>query len=283
MSSSPVSVIIPTWRRPSILAATLHRLLSCTPPPAEILIHVDAGDAETAPTLNHLFGTAVRVFTSDQRQGPGGGRNLLARAASHAILASFDDDSYPSEPDYFTRALALTKQHPHAAVLASSVIWRGQSPAPGSASYFPVRSFENCGCILRRDAFLQTRGYLPLIHAYGMEEADLALQLMDLNYQILFCPALRVFHDTSADRHSDPATNAAHIRNTALLAWLRYPKRYWPLGLAQTLNRTLYAIRKKRFQGICTGLASIPAACWKNCHLRHPVKPTTLRLSRSLP
>lgn len=281
-SSCPVTALIPTWNRPTLLRQTLERILNCHPVPDEILIHVDAGDEQTCPQLTNRFQHRVRFIKSTSRQGPGGGRNHLVRAARNEILASFDDDSYPLDTDYFARAIALMNQHPAAAVLAAAVNWRGQQPISGSREPRSIRVFENCGCIMRRSAFLQTKGYLPLRLAYGMEETDLALQLLDHGYMLLLCPQLRVFHDICPDRHADAAINAAHIRNTALLAWLRYPKRYWPLGLAQTIRRVAYAIRKKRFQGIAAGLISIPEACWETRKLRQPVRSTTIRLYRSL-
>lgn len=281
-SSCSVTALIPTWNRTNLLGQTLNRILACRPVPDEILIHVDAGDEQTCPQLSYRFQHAVRFLKATSRQGPGGGRNHLVHAARNEILASFDDDSHPLDTDYFARAIALMDQHPAAAVLAAAVTWRGQQPAPDHGPVTPARSYENCGCIMRRSAFLQTHGYLPLEQAYGMEEADLALQLLDKEYTLLQCPELRVFHDASPDRHADAATNAAHIRNTALLAWLRYPRRYWPLGMAQTARRVAYALRQRRFQGIAAGLVSIPKACWNTRSLRRPVRSATIRLSRHL-
>jgi GT2 family glycosyltransferase len=279
---APVSVIIPTWKRPQQLTKTLDKIYACSPPPSEILIHIDANDTETTETLTNVGYPALRIFIATTRQGPGGGRNLLAREAQQPLLASFDDDSYPMDPDYFSEAVRIMDAHPKAAVLTASVTWRDQVPIPTTSSIVPVRVFENCGCIMRRSVFLQSLGYLPLEQAYGMEEADLALQLLDQGHSILRCPQLRVFHDTTPHRHADPATNAAHIRNTALLAFLRYPLSYWPLGIAQTARRVVYSLKCGRYRGIISGLASIPQTCWKSRHLRKPVHGTTVRLSRSL-
>ena len=84
---------------------------------------------------------------------------------------------------------------------------------------------------MRRDAFLQTAGYLPLRYAYGMEEVDLALQLLDRGWKIMAASELRVFHDTEMKHHSSPSVNAAQISNVGLLVFLRYPIRYWPLAV----------------------------------------------------
>jgi len=276
-----LSVTIPTWSRADTLKLSLTKILECRPAPGEILVHVDAGDEGTARMLEAEF-PQVKVLRAAQRLGPGGGRNALAQAASGEWLASFDDDSYPLDADYFARAQALAGEHPKAAVLAAAVVWRGQAPASPEGRAQPARVFENCGCLIRRSAFLSTQGYLPLAQAYGMEEADLALQLLDQGWSILKAPALRVFHDAETQRHGNPETNAAHIRNTALLAFLRYPLKHWTLGLLQTLNRIRYAIQQGRLKGIGAGLLQIPVICWHFRKARRPVSSDTLRRSRRL-
>ena len=70
-------------------------------------MHVDAGDDETRGALQPRFGDAVRWFSSDATQGPGGGRNRLIREARSPIVASFDDDSWPLDADYFALAAEM--------------------------------------------------------------------------------------------------------------------------------------------------------------------------------
>jgi hypothetical protein len=82
--------------------------------------------------------------------------------------------------------------------------------------------------------------------------------------------------------HASQAVNAAQITNTALLAFLRYPIRLWPLGILQTLNRVKYAISVRRFRGILKGLWDIPFVCWKYRAARKPVKVETVKMARKL-
>src|SRR6266487_4011454 len=98
-----ISVVIPTWRRPANLRRTLARFFACNPAPREIIIHIDAGDAETAPMLDREFAGKATWFQSTSTRGPGGGRNLLLQRAQCPLVASFDDDSYPIDEDYFAR------------------------------------------------------------------------------------------------------------------------------------------------------------------------------------
>jgi GT2 family glycosyltransferase len=129
---------------------------------------------------------------------------------------------------------------------------------------------------------LQNRGYLPLRYAYGMEEADVALQLLDAGWKILDVPSLAVYHDTQLEHHNTVAINSSHISNTALLAYLRYPISAWPLGMMQVLNRVRYAASVGRWRGIPQGIWQIPYTIWQNRHHRQPVRPETLKLSRQI-
>lgn len=276
------SVIIPTFCRGSQLSFALESIFACNPAPAEVLIHVDAGDMETPKLLQRYFSGKVCWVCASSTQGPGGGRNILIQMAESPWVVSFDDDSWPENPDFFERLEKIMVSNPKAGVLAFPINVRGQKPTHWPVEIQQASCFENCGCAIRREAFLQTEGFLPLRHAYGMEEADISLQLLDKGWQILNVPDLWVYHDTGMQHHASAPVNAAQITNTALLAFLRYPFRLWPMGLLQTLNRVKYAISLRRFQGILKGLWDIPFAYWKYRAARKPVKAETIHLARKL-
>lgn len=217
-----------------------------------------------------------------ETQGPGGSRNLLIRRAKHPLVVSLDDDSWPEDRDFFARAVDAMARYPKAAVLASSVRVKGHDRDTRVERGREAANFENCGCVIRKEAFLQIHGYVPLRHAYGMEEVDVALQLLDRGWVIRYEPSLRVYHDTEMSHHPSAAVNAAHITNTALLAFLRYPLRFWPLGAWQVINRVRYAVSVGRWRGILTGLLQIPAACWQYRRYRQTVGPETVRKARGL-
>jgi GT2 family glycosyltransferase len=282
MASHSYSVTIPTYRRDQQLFVALHRFFACNPTPAEVLVHVDAGDEETPKLLAAHFSGKVKWLGASSTRGPGGGRNVLIELAETPWVVSFDDDSWPESPDFFERLEKVIDANPKAGVLAFPINVRGQKPAQWPAEIQQASCFENCGCAIRREAFLQTDGFLPLRHAYGMEEADVSLQLLDKGWQILNVPDLLVYHDTGMEHHASAPVNAAQITNTALLAFLRYPITLWPMGILQTINRVKYAISMGRFRGIAMGLIDIPFACWKYRGARKPVKVETVKLARKL-
>lgn len=277
----PITAIVTAYRRIPETLATLAKLQACVPAPDEILVHVDCGGDECRAAVTSAF-PEIRVLVSDKPVGPGGARNKLIAAARNEIVASFDDDSYPMDQDYFARAASLLKANPRAAVLTGQVSLRGETPAAESEAVWPVASFQGCGCVYRREAFLAMRGYLPLRWAYGVEEADVALQLMDAGWTIMQVSSLRVFHDTQLQHHRSPQINADSIANIALLAYLRYPIRFWPLGALQLLNRVGYSLKTGRYRGIVKGLLAIPYTIVKYGPERQPIKPATLRHSRQL-
>jgi GT2 family glycosyltransferase len=277
-----LTIVIPTFARGSQLAEMLDRLLKTARISARILVHVDAGDNETPNILEKDFHGAVEWVCASSTKGPGGGRNVLIEMAQTPWVVSFDDDSWPETPDFFDCLEQLISQNPKAGVLAFPTNVRGQKPAHLPSTIQKASCFENCGCAIRCEAFMQTRGFLPLRHAYGMEEADVSLQLLDKGWDILNVPDLWVYHDTGMEHHASPQVNAAQITNTALLAFLRYPVSYWPLGILQVTNRVKYAISVGRYRGILKGLWDIPGACWKYRKERQPVKRETIALARAL-
>jgi len=271
-----ISAIVTAYERIAQTLATLRVIQGCTPPPDEILVHVDANQRECEQAIRVAF-PSVRVLLSEERVGPGGGRNKLVDAAQFEFVASFDDDSYPIDADYFARAGKLFKQFPDAAVICAALYHAGESIGLDERSAHWTADFSGGACIYRRQAFLDAGGYVPLPVAYGMEEVDLALRLHDRGEKILTTRWLRVFHNTDLRHHADPRITASSIANLALLAYLRYPVTLWTVGLGQCANRLLWLLRHGRRRGIVRGVTMIPAHLWSNHRYRLPVSKGALR------
>jgi len=283
VTNAPVSVILPTYKRADSLRGSLRKLLQCDPAPDQIVVHVDAGDEETPTMLAAEFPT-VEVIRSDTQQGPGGGRNKLMAASRNETVVSLDDDSWPLQADFLGVADQMMSSATSIAAIACHIIEKDDRPEESNNSHNvaelkPTFSFVGCGAIIRRSAFLKTTGYIPLRYAYGMEEADVSIQLLDRGYEVVSCPNLSVFHDCPREtHHSSPSINAAQITNTGLFAFLRYPYRFWPYGCLQVINRIAFSLKKRRFRGVIQGLVSIPFHCLKYSQHRRAVTPSTMRL-----
>lgn len=280
-ANSYVSVVIPTFRRSARLLETLRILETCDPPPGEVLVHIDAGDEETEHALR-ANAPYVRLRTAETMQGPGGSRNWLIGAAKYPIVVSLDDDSYPVDPDFFGSVLATFAAHPDAGVIAMQIVNDGEAMPPRQQTSQDVADFGGGGCAYRQSAFLSTSGYIPLHPAYGMEETDIALQIMDRGWRIVLCRDLRIRHASNRANQTHPEVVAAHVRNTALLAYLRYPVRLFPRGVGQLANRCLYSVRRGHLFGTLAGLAQTPGTLFRYRALRQPVAAKTVKAVRDL-
>lgn len=274
--TAPITAIVTAYRRVDEVLHTLRVLTGCEPRPAEILVHVDGGEQACVTAVRREF-PLVGVLVSEHRAGPGGGRNRLVAAATQPIVASFDDDSYPLDPDYFARLQQVFEAFPDAWVVDAHVFHRHQRVAPASPGAEWVADFSGGGCAYRPERFLETGGYVPLPTAYGMEEVDLGLRMHARGGRVVRSRSLRVFHNTDLARHADPEVTSASIANIALLAYLRYPVSLWAIGAAQCANRIQWLVRHGRRRGVLRGLAAIPGAILAHRRERRPLPARAVR------
>ena len=229
----PVSVAIPCYGHEESLANTLEQIYACSPIPQEILLHFDSGWVpERDFTANAPV--PVRIFSSRQKIGPGGGRDLLFKEAACDVVCSFDDDSWPLDAAYFRRALDLMNAFPNAAVASPAVYLREKPEMPCLDEVSESVYFEGSASITRRSHYLRLPGYVPVAEAYGVEEVDISLQAHAAGFTILSCPWIRAWHDRP---HVDNVHSVLPwIRNEVLLAYLRYPLWLQPWGWLRALR-----------------------------------------------
>lgn len=276
MNTAGVAAIVTAHQRIPELLETLGRIEQCAPAPDELLVHVDGNNTACADAVRGRYPRA-KVHVSTAKIGPGGARNRLVAAATQPIIASFDDDSFPLDADFFARVAALFDGFPDAWVIGGRVYHQHQTIEPPRPVAEWAADFSGGGCAYRRDRYLDVGGYVPLPDAYNMEEVDFALRLHAKGGKVLGTPWLRVFHDTDLARHNDPQVTAASIANLALLAFLRYPIYLWVVGMAQCANRIQWLVRNGRRRGIVSGLARIPALVWRHRHRRSPLPAAAVR------
>ncbi len=296
--TAPISAILTAFERPEMTLRTVQRLLDCRPAPSEVLVHVDGNQTAIADQLRAAF-PQVGVLTSAERLGPGGSRNKLLQAAKEELVASFDDDSHPADPDFFQRAVEAAQTCPDAAVYTATLLDGSSAPPHAPERITRVATFAGGACVYRKSAFLQTTGYVPLPLAYGMEEVDLSLRLHAMGKSIVHAPALRVVHDAAPLKEvrrvvlrglrpqlvtdHDPAHRdtreiaAGTVANLALLPFLRYPAILWPYGMAQCLHKVLELVVNGRAREALAGLCRAPALQWRHRHLRAPLTTSQVR------
>jgi GT2 family glycosyltransferase len=103
-----VTFVIPSYRRPRALEATLDAVLAVDHPPERLRIVVvdDADDPSTRAIVAARDGRAKDIrYLMHHERGVAGARNLGARQASEGLLIFLDDDIIV-EPDHVRRHLA---------------------------------------------------------------------------------------------------------------------------------------------------------------------------------
>ena len=268
---APVAVIIPTYNRGRAVVSVLEKVLSCDPPPAEIWVHIDRSDGLLERDLEERF-PGVRILTSADRLGPGGGRHRCLLLCDVPFAVSLDDDSWPVDREFFAEIEPLFAEYPQAAIFGASIWHRSEAPKVRNQFVRRVVSYVGCGNAIRVAAYRDVRGYLARATAYGMEEGDVGLQLFAKGWHVYSAGALRVYHDTDRAHHNAAEITASTITNLALLAFLHYPARNFGRGLAQIANRIAFCVRKGRIQGIAAGIAGIFKECYRNRDLRKPIR-----------
>lgn len=274
--TAPIAVIIPTYNRGRAVFTVLDRIHQCDPLPSEIWVHVDLANGMLEKELAQKY-PEVKILPSLTRLGCSGGRHRGFLACNQPYAVSFDDDSYPIDGDFFSELARLFAEYPRAAVFATSIWHRHESPISRSAAVSRTASYVGCGHAVRISAYRDVRGLLPLAVGYGMEESDLSLQLFAAGWHVYEAKSLRVFHDTELKHHQSTEIIAGTITNVGLFAFLHYPLVGWGRGLLQIANKVAYCIRMKRLRGVITGLVRIPYDCYRHRQYRRPIPWQTVK------
>src|SRR4051812_31380501 len=153
-----ITAIVTAFDRIDQTLETLRRIAACDPPPARIMVHVDDNRSACAAAVQ-AFQPCTQVILSPTRVGPGGGRNRMMAAADSELVASFDDDSYPIDADYFERVRDVFQRFPDASIVTARVIHAHQPVREAAATAEWIADFSGGACTYRREHYLDAGGY----------------------------------------------------------------------------------------------------------------------------
>jgi GT2 family glycosyltransferase len=224
-----ITACITVFNREEISIFVVEKILSSDPQPDEILIHVDGGRFEFAERLRKKWPDII-VVVSESNIGPGGGRNKLLEMSVNGWVAFFDDDSWPSDSNYFKSCRALIETYPDTAVFTFEVEENGRLIyGLPHRSIFNVLSYNGCACLVNAQKLISCGGYVPVPDAYGVEEIDMALRLFDAGEKIKATNEIIVIHKPLTARHESTLVNVATVANIGLHGFLRFPVLLWVL------------------------------------------------------
>lgn len=171
-----LSVVMPTYRRPDLLARCLGALLAQTLPADrfEVIVVDDGQEDRCREQVERVAATpgapAIRYLRAASGRGPAVARNAGWRTATAPLVAFTDDDTLP-DPSWLARGLAAMQAHPEWVAAAGQVrVPSASGGAGGSGSGTDTdrdsdsdRDIGRDGASARRDARptdheLMTRG-----------------------------------------------------------------------------------------------------------------------------
>jgi len=195
------SVVIPTYRRPELLARVLDALAHQTLPPDEfeILVCDDACSEETrAQVAEYAASQAVPVAylsAATPRRGPAAMRNVGWRAARGAIIAFTDDDTIP-EPDWLQQGLIALGDDAADAASGHIVVPLPDDPTDyeRDAARLEGAGFVTANCFCRRDVLQSLGGFDPRFRAAWREDSDLFFNLIAHGFDVVYAMDAVVVH-----------------------------------------------------------------------------------------
>ena len=211
-----VSVVVPTYKRPQLLAKCLGALIRQDFPPEayEIIIVDDAVSEETRALVEKFSGEwkakitepasdpgseagllpEIRYAAAADTQGPAAARNLGWRMARGGIIAFTDDDCLP-ERDWLTMGCAAIDSG-FDAVSGQVIVPISQPPTDYEKNIARLAEgeFVTANCFIRRCVLDSCGGFDERFRMAWREDSDLHFRILDLSYKHDRAPAARVIH-----------------------------------------------------------------------------------------
>jgi len=227
-----VSVVVPTFCRPDLLARCLDALGRQDFPATdwEILIVDDAASdttrAQVEAAARAFAPVPIRYLAITATQGPAAARNAGWRAGSGAIIAFTDDDCVP-DPDWL-RAGATALDRTGADALGGRII----VPLPTDPTDYERdvaglerAEFATANAWCRRDAMVAVGGFDERFTLAWREDSDLQFALITAGRIIAPAPEVVVVHPVRPGRWGISLSQQRKSRFEALL-YRNFPRLY---------------------------------------------------------
>jgi GT2 family glycosyltransferase len=196
-----VSVVVPTYQRPELLAHCLAALAEqdLAAERYEILVADDAA-SETTRQQVESFATkapcAVRYLPVIDAHGPAAARNVGWRA-SHAPLIAFTDDDTIPQPGWLTAGVGALERDAELSAVTGQVIVP-LSPDPTdyerNESGLETAEFVTANCFCRRDMLEALGGFDERFTSAWREDSDLHFRLLERGARLRKVPEAVIVH-----------------------------------------------------------------------------------------
>ena len=224
--STRVSVVIPTYSRPRLLARCLKALAAQTLPRGdyELIVVSDGPDARTRAAVRRSA-FPVRHVELDRRSGPAAARNAGWRAAVSPTVAFTDDDTVPAA-GWLAAGLAEIAAGADA-VTGRIVMPLSVTPTDyeRDAARLAEAEFVTANCFVTRRMLQTVGGFDERFTLPWREDSDLHFRLLEHDAAIRRAPRALVVHPVRAARFGVSLAQQRKILFDALL-YKKHPRLY---------------------------------------------------------
>jgi glycosyltransferase involved in cell wall biosynthesis len=196
-----VSIVIPTYKRPHLLARCLHALVQQQFPKDryEIIVVTDGPDEET-PRLAMRPGNVlpvIQVLALPSKKGPAAARNLGWKTARGKLILFTDDDCMPH--NYWVEAYykAYLEQGLEEAVFTGQVLVPCSSRPTDyekNIAWLEKADFVTANCACTKAALVKVNGFDETFTMAWREDSDLEFRFINHRIPIRFIQQAVVTH-----------------------------------------------------------------------------------------
>lgn len=197
-----ISVVMPTYRRPDLLARCLGALQAQDLGGGrfEVIVCDDACQPEARAVVDAAMraapaGPRLGYVSVHGTRGPAGARNRGWRMARGAVVAFTDDDTVPS-PSWLRQGLAALAEHK-----ADAAGGRIEMPLPErptdlerDAAGLCRAEFATANVFVRRAALERVGGFDERYTMAWREDSDLHFRLLEAGFKVVQAPEAVVLH-----------------------------------------------------------------------------------------
>ncbi len=236
-----VDIFVLSWNRPDTTLEAIDSAVRQQGINAHIYVF-DQGSEE-----RHLHALRERAATGDfiliengENVGPAIGRNKATEAGTSPYVIGLDNDGEFADEHTVLRAVQRMEQEPEIGLMAFRILNYWSHEDDHTIETYPrelqqrmdeefyTSRFVACGYAVRREAYNKTRGYDETIFMH-CEERDLAFQIINAGYKVLYNPQVVVRHKHAQDGRYVVSSNAFYLlsRNATYLDYkhFRQPSR----------------------------------------------------------
>jgi GT2 family glycosyltransferase len=285
-----ISFLIVTKNRPEALVYTLNKLKAIVNAlQHEVLVCID-GCLKTESITGEF--DWVKWTVSKTGLGASPARALLYKKAQGTYFIGLDDDAHPISSDFITHVISRFTSDPNLGIIAFQEI-RGQFKSDADAlkqarniEPYKTNDFVGCGFAIRKAVYLETDGFPVWIDIYG-EEPALALEVLNLGYDIWYVPEIKVNHRVDIEQRKLIGRNyfrfEKQLKNAVRSYIVYYPNPYLKILKVLYHNLKKYGLKdivyfKAFVKVLFVTILKLPYIL----HYRKPVKSLTLEKRASL-